>query len=191
MIDQTAHSNNNPGSSLASQHYWWTALALAGVMALTRIGHFGENGGPVDASWAVFFLAGLWLRDLRLFPGFFAIAWASDLAAFALGTPTNCYSIAYLSLIPAYAALWWAGRWASGGGLGRVALGVLGGTAVTFVVANLGMFLFAPSPAAPSLGAFAAAVAGYYPGYLLTASMYVAVGLMGEAALGVRRRLTA
>jgi hypothetical protein len=191
MINQAARNTHNMGLSPANQRFWWTALALAVVMAVTRLGHFGENGGPVDASWAVFFLAGLWLRDLRLFPGFFALAWVIDLAAFALGTPTNCYSIAYLFLIPAYGALWWAGRWAGGGGLGRVALAVLGGTAITFIVANLGMFLFAPSPSAASLAAFTTAVGGYYPAYLLTAVMYVAVGLLGEAALGVRRRLMA
>jgi hypothetical protein len=136
----------------------------------------------------VFLLAGLWLRDLRLFPGFFLLAWVTDLAAFALGTPTNCYSIAYLFLVPAYGALWLAGRWASEGGIARIALATVGGSAVTFVVANAGMYLLAPSPSAPTLGAFASAVVGYFPGYLTTTAMYVAVGVLAETALrGVRR----
>jgi hypothetical protein len=80
-------------------------------MFVTRVGHFGEYGGPPDASWAVFFLAGLWLRMPRLFPAFFALGWVADLAAFALGTPNLCYSPAYLFLIPAYGALWMAGHW--------------------------------------------------------------------------------
>jgi len=58
----------------ADRRFWVLAAALALIMAVTRLGHFGEYGGPVDASWAVFFLAGLWLRDLRLFPGFFVLA---------------------------------------------------------------------------------------------------------------------
>jgi hypothetical protein len=178
----------NRGLSPAGRSFWWTALALAVVMAVTRLGHFGEYGGPVDASWAVFLLAGLWLRDLRLFPGFFLLAWVTDLAAFALGTPTNCYSIAYLFLVPAYGALWVAGRWASEGGIARIALATVGGSAVTFVVANAGMYLLAPSPSAPTLGAFASAVVGYIPGYLTTTAMYVAVGVLAETALrGVRR----
>ena len=178
----------NRGLSPAGRSFWWTALALALVMAVTRLGHFGEYGGPVDASWAVFLLAGLWLRDLRLFPGFFLLAWVTDLAAFALGTPTNCYSIAYLFLIPAYGALWLAGRWASEGGIARIALATAGGSAVTFVVANAGMYLLAPSLSAPTLGAFASAVAGYFPGYLATTTMYVAVGVLAERVLrGVRR----
>lgn len=171
--------------------FWAVALALALVMAVTRLGHFGEYGGPLDASWAVFFLAGLWLRDLRLFPGFFVLAWVVDLAAFALGTPTDCYSPAYLFLVPAYGSLWMAGRWASGAGYARIVAGVVAGSVATFVIANLGMYVFAPASTAATPAAFASAVAGYFPGYLMTASVYVAVGLVGEFLVGMRRRVIA
>jgi hypothetical protein len=160
-------------------------------MAATRLGHFGEYGGPLDASWAVFFLAGLWLRDLRLFPAYFVLGWIVDLAAFALGTPTNCYSIAYLFLIPAYGALFVAGRWAADRGYAAIGLGVVASACVTFVIANLGMFWLAPSPSAPTLTSFAAAVAGYFPGYLLTMATYVSGGLLVERALSTRRRVLA
>lgn len=167
------------------------ALGLALVMAFTRLGHFGEYGGPLDASWAVFFLAGLWLRDLRFFPAYFVLAWVVDLVAFALGTPTNCYSIAYLFLIPAYGALWMAGRWVGEGGYLRITAGVVASAFVTFVIANLGMFWLAPSPTAPTLEAYVAAVAGYFPGYLLTMATYVASGLLVEAVVRLRRRAIA
>lgn len=159
------------------------ASVLAVLMAVTRVGHFGEFNGPPDASWAVFFLAGLWLRDPRLFPFYFALAWVSDLIAFALGTPTDCYSLAYLALIPAYGALWWAGMRVAAMGVtpARVGAAVVGSASVTFVVANLGMFWLAPSAAAPSFLAFGSAVMGYFPGYLLTMSLYVIAGLGIEA----------
>ena len=182
MIDNTTS---------ARRGFWWVALALALVMAVTRLGHFGEYGGPLDASWAVFFLAGLWLRDLRLFPAYFVLGWVVDLAAFAMGTPTNCYSIAYLFLIPAYGALFVAGRWVAEGGYGRISVAVAGSALVTFVVANLGMFWLAPSPTAPTLSAFASAVAGYFPGYLMTMATYVVCGLVVERALGARHRAIA
>lgn len=175
----------------AHRGFWWVALALAVVMAVTRLGHFGEYGGPLDASWAVFFLAGLWLRDLRLFPAYFVLSWVVDLAAFALGTPTNCYTIAYLFLIPAYGALFVAGRWVADGGYGRVALVVMGSALVTFLIANLGMFWLAPSRVALSLPDFASAVAGYFPGYLMTMTTYVAGGLLAERVLSLRRRALA
>lgn len=190
MTKQTFIDNNARFAPAGSQ-FWWVALALALVMAVTRLGHFGEYGGPLDASWAVFFLAGLWLRDLRLFPGFFLLAWVTDLAAFALGTPTNCYSIAYLFLIPAYGALWMAGRWASEGGFARVTAAVVAGAAATFAIANAGMFLLAPSPSAPDAASFVAAVLGYFPGYLATTTIYVGCGLVAEVLLGARRRVLA
>ncbi|MBM4192621.1 MAG: hypothetical protein FJ196_06150 [Gammaproteobacteria bacterium] len=172
----------------APRGFWWLALGLATVLAITRLGHFGEHGGPPDASWAVFFLAGLWLRDLRLFPAYFVLGWIVDLTAFALGTPTNCYGIAYLFLIPAYGALFLAGRWGSDRGYGRVSLAVTGSSVVTFFLANLGMFWLAPSPAALSLSEFASTVAGYYPGYLMTMATYVAGGIVIERVLRFRRR---
>jgi hypothetical protein len=146
------------------KNFWLVALALAVVMFATRLGHFGEYGGPPDASWAVFFLAGLWLRMPRLFPAFFALGWVADLAAFALGTPNLCYSPAYLFLIPAYGALWMAGHWVARraeGQLARTVLAVPVAALVAFVVANLGMYLLAPSPTATGLTDF-----GLVPGIL-------------------------
>lgn len=169
--------------SLTNQRFLIVAAALAVIMAVTRLGHFGEYGGPPDASWAVFFLGGLWLREARLFPAFFVLGWLVDLAAFALGTPTDCYSIAYLFLVPAYGSLWWAGRWAAEGGLGRITLAVVAGASTTFFFANLGMYWLAPSVSAPTLMTFASAVSGYFPGYLLTMSVYVSMGLLAAAGL--------
>ena len=170
--------------------FWPLALVLALVMFVTRMGHFGEYGGPPDASWAVFFLAGLWLRSPQLFPAFFALAWVADLAAFALGTPNLCYSPAYLFLIPAYGALWAAGMWVARRTdltVARTIVAVPVAALVAFSVANLGMYLLAP-PAAPiGLMGFAAQVAGWFPGYLLTMSVYVTLGLLATALLSSRR----
>ena len=82
--------------------------------------------------------------------------------------------------------MWWAGRWAAAGGHARIALAVPAAAASTFFFANLGMFWLAPSPSAPTALAFAGAVAGYFPGYLLTMTAYVAAGLVIGAALQLR-----
>ena len=172
--------------------FWPLALGLALAMFVTRIGHFGEYGGPPDASWAVFFLAGLWLREARLFPAFFALAWVADLVAFGLGTPTLCYSPAYLFLIPAYGLLWWAGQAVAKAGAGwRIALAVPVAAAGCFALANLGMYLLAPPAAPTSLAAFATQVAGWFPGYLLTMAVYTAGALAAVAAITAFRRTIA
>jgi hypothetical protein len=174
----------------SDKNFWALALALGLVMFVTRVGHFGEYGGPPDASWAVFFLAGLWLRDARMFPAFFALGWGADVVASALGTPNLAFSPAYLFLLPAYGALWAAGQWVASRAehrLPRVAAAVLGSAAVAFTVANLGMYLLAPSPTATGLAEFAAQVAGWFPGYLLTMATYVSVGLLGATLWSLRR----
>ena len=171
--------------------FWMLALIMAVAMSVTRVGNFCEFQGPPDASWAVLFLAGMWLREPRLFPAFFVLAWVADLTAFAMGTPTDCYSPAYFFLIPAYGALWAAGHWIGvDASRARVPLILAIGAAaafVTFVVANLGMYLLAPSPSTTSVGDYAAAVAGYFPGYLLTMGLYVGLALVAVAALRFKR----
>lgn len=173
--------------NFVGRRYWVIAAALALLMSVTRLGHFGELSGPPDASWAVFLLGGLWLRDGKLFPAYFVLGWLIDLGAFALGTPTDCYSPAYLMLIPAYGALWMAGRWLGQGfSVPRATMAVLGGGVACFALANLGMFWFAPSPTATTITAYAAAVAGYLPGYLLTLSVYVTLALAAAALWSAR-----
>ena len=169
----------NFDDSSGTMHKWIIVAALASVMGVTRLGHFGEFAGLPDASWAVFFLAGLWLADMVLFGAFFLLAWIIDLAAVALGTPADCFSPAYLFLIPAYGSLWIAGIATSRLSLAPVTVAV--GAAAAFSIANLGMYLSASDPALTAL-AYVEAVAGYFPHYLLTMAGFVAAGL-GAAVL--------
>lgn len=161
-----------------------TGVLLAVLMLVTRLGHFAELSRLPDASWAVFFLGGLLLRDARAFICFLLLAWLVDLAAVALGTPADCFSVAYLFLLPAHAMLWWAGRvGATAWGLAR--WGALAGTlarlafAVTgaFVVSNAGFLAFGPVDPGISASAYADAVVGYLPGYLLVAATWVVATL--------------
>jgi hypothetical protein len=173
--------------NLVGRQFWVMTAVLALVISATRLGHFGELSGPPDASWAVFLLGGLWLRTWKMFPAFFVLGWLIDLAAFALGTPSDCYSPAYLLLIPAYGSLWLAGRWlAASFSVPRAVLAGLAGGVACFAFANLGMFWFAPSVAAPTAWAFAQAVAGYLPGYLTTLGIYAALALTSATLWSAR-----
>jgi hypothetical protein len=179
----------------------WLAIGLALIMMVTRVGHFGESGGPPDASWAIFFLGGFWLQNARLFPAFFALGWVADLVAFSLGTPTDCYSLAYLFLIPAYGSLWAAGHWlgmrgadsmarvslAGSSGVFAMVAAVLASAIMCFAWANLGMWWMADTAATYSLDAYLNAVSIYLPGYVLTMIMYVALAF-GLAMLWQHQR---
>ncbi|MCU0759716.1 MAG: hypothetical protein MUF07_11060 [Steroidobacteraceae bacterium] len=185
------------------------SLALAGVLAaallLTRLGHFGELSRLPDASWAVFFLGGLALRGTRAFAVFFGLAWLVDLAAIALGTPADCFSPAYLFLVPAYGALWAAGRLAGSLARSRSAVAEVPGrrlprlalaaatlplaVLLAFVLSNAGVLLLGGG-AAPEAADYAARVAVYLPGYLGVTLAYVGAALALHA-VAARRVLSA
>lgn len=82
------------------------------LMILTRSHHFASVHNLADISWAVFFLAGVYLRSAWPLLGFFALSWWLDFAAYTWGGISDfCLTPAYGFLLPAYASLWLAGRW--------------------------------------------------------------------------------
>jgi hypothetical protein len=83
-------------------------LPLGLLMLATRYYHIGSAWHLPDASWAVFFLGGFYLRR-ALFALLVAEAVAIDFAFFGAGGSTYCLSVAYWFLLPTYAALWFGG----------------------------------------------------------------------------------
>lgn len=87
-------------------------LVLAALMIITRGHHFASLHSLPGASWAAFFLAGVYLRSAWPLLGLFALSWGLDFAAYTWGgTSGFCLTPAYVFLLPAYASLWLAGRW--------------------------------------------------------------------------------
>ena len=181
--------------------------ALALVMLITRSHHFGTAFSPPDASLAVFFLAGLWVASAWLFGGLLAVAYVADLLAFAAGVSDWCTSPAYPFLIPAYAAMWFAGRMChqaqlpSALGIARVAAWLVAGSVVYFAISNGSFYWFSGLFADTGVGEFAGMSIGefwsrtikYFPWYLQWAAIYVASGLViafGVRALSAQRRAT-
>ncbi len=87
-------------------------VALIMLMMVTRGDHFLSLGQLPDASWAIFFLVGLYLRSAWPLLGFFVLSWSLDFIAYRWGGVSDfCLTPAYIFLLPAYASLWLAGRW--------------------------------------------------------------------------------
>lgn len=167
-------------------------LALAGLMFLTRLGHFSELSRLPDASWAVFFLGGFALRDARAFAAFFGLAWLIDLAAVALGTPADCFSAAYLFLVPAYGVLWWSGRQAAAHAARHpagVQVWMRAGAALAlavcaaFLVSNFGFYLYGGYDTDIGAVGYAARVVRFLPGYLLVAVLYAGGAVLATRAV--------
>lgn len=156
-------------------------FALAGLMAITR---FRLNGSALDlpdASLAVFFLAGFWLRPAWPFAVLFVEAALIDYSAVTFGGVSGeCLSAAYWVLIPAYACLWYGGRWSA---VPRrksmqaivisTSIALFLSATLAFLISNAGFYLF--SGRFPHMGAlqYAAAVVGDYPLYVVCAFGYL------------------
>lgn len=168
------------------------AVALAVLMAATRIHHFGVGAILPDASVAVFFLAGMLLGRPLLLVALLVEAAVLDQLAFTLaGVSDWCFTPAYAALPPAYGALFFAG-WLSRGLFGteperllrlsaHLALGIAG----FFAISNLGFWAASGYFSGLPLGDYAAAVLKYLPPYLATGFAYSAAFL---AVLGIALR---
>lgn len=158
------------------------AVLLAAVMAATRLHHFGSAISLPDASLAVFFLAGFYLRSPLLFAGFLAEAALIDYVAITYGGVSDwCVSPAYVLLIPTYASVWFAGRWVAARyrpawhtlTLLFAALAV--GVTVAFLISNGSFYLLSGRFPQMSVAEYSARVAKYFLPYAMSTFVYVMI----------------
>jgi hypothetical protein len=158
------------------------ALLLAAVMAVARFHHFGSTISLPDASLAVFFLAGFYLRSPLLFAGFLAEAALIDYVAITYGGVSGwCISPAYVFLIPTYASVWFAGRWVAAHyrhawrtlTLLFAALAV--GVTVAFLISNGSFYLLSGRFPQMSVAEYSARVAKYFLPYAMSTFVYVMI----------------
>ncbi|HLF97719.1 MAG TPA: hypothetical protein VI457_11300 [Methylococcaceae bacterium] len=175
-----------------SKIFWWALLALAVLMAATRSHHFAGISHLPDASWAMFFLAGFYLRPAWVFAALLGLAGLSDyLAIGAFGVDGFCVSAAYAFLLPAYGALWYAGRryaglyrlqWAT---LPRLAGCALAGAALAELLSGGGFYFFSGRFAETSLAEFAARLALYFPQNLEGLAWYLGAAAVVHGLLSL------
>ncbi len=154
-------------------------VALAVLMLATRFHHFGSAISLPDASLASFFFAGLLFKQLRLFVFLLIEAALIDYVAIAHFSVSDfCISVAYAALIPAYAAMWYAGRFCSRfKSLKPVELGSHFGllflaTSIAFLISNGSFYLFSGRYPELSWTQYIERVGMYYPPYLTSTLIY-------------------
>jgi hypothetical protein len=168
-------------------------LVLAAVMAATRLNHFGA---VPDASWAVFFIAGFYLRGSArwAFPTLMALAVAVDYVVITQAGMDfwshYCVSPGYWFLLPAHFSLWAAGsllrRYAHGqkaNDLGLLVLSVFGGVALCHFFAQGGFYWLSSSVADPTVAGWAKNYADWFLPYLRTTGIYVAIATVAHVAI--------
>lgn len=178
--------------SLPSRQQLAIGIALALLMALTRSHHWATLHALPDASWAVFFLAGVYLRPFWVAPVLMLGAALADYVAITWGGVSGfCVSPAYWLLIPAYGALFLAGRvYARHHRLSWSALPWLLGCALAgAVLAELfssgGFYFFSGRFAEPGLAEFIPRLVKYFPHMLSTMAAYLGLAAVIHVAVAV------
>lgn len=161
---------------------------LALVMASTRFKHFGDVLHLPDASMAVFFLGGLYLRRHWTFVVLVALAVVLDWVSFSVAGVSNfCVTAAYAFLPLAYAVLWYAGRWYAprlrSGWLPLLgAFGVaLLASSLSFAISNGSFYWLGGRYVNPYVAEYVARLWQWGPLFVRTTLTYVAVALVAHA----------
>lgn len=188
----------------AQQRFVFAGVLVA-LLAITRDHHYPTVSNVLpSASWAVFFLAGMYLRSVSIFGLLLAVTAFVDYVAIAWGGVSDfCVSPTYAALLPAYGALWLAGRiYASRCGLRTVALlplatAVVVGAAVCELVSGGSFYLFSGRFADPALGEVARRFLRYFSASLASLAFWVtgaaavhvvAMTIKGDAAISLLKR---
>ena len=171
----------------------WIAAALVLLMGVTRFNHFGSATMLPDASYAVFFLGGLYLGRTRiamaLLPLLMIEAALVDYYVINFRDVSGwCVTSAYGFLVLAYGSLWFIGRWyaprhdLTAKGLLGLFVSAAAANSLAFVIANVSFYLLAGYFPGMSVAEYASRVAQYYGSYVGIAVIYIGCAVIFQMA---------
>lgn len=161
------------------QYAVFTALAL--LMAATRYAHFLA---VPDASWAVFFIGGFYLKGASrwAFPALMIEAAVIDyIATQHLGVSSYCLSPAYAFLIPTHGVLWLGGLFLQSRqrfdlrGLAVFAATLFVSASWAFGISNGSFYWLSGRVAAPTWTGYTVNFSQYYLYFIAVPSAYVSI----------------
>ncbi len=180
--------------NLARHHQWTIFSLLLLLLVATRGQHVASVDQLPGASWAVFFLAGIYLRWRWIPLVLMGCVLALDIAPLLLngdgltsvfsGDKAYCISPAYLFLLPAYGALWMCGQWYASKHcfqwktLNPLIGAFLVGAIICELFSSGGFYLFSGHFSDPSLVEFATRVSQYFPSYLQSMFFYLSLSFL-------------
>lgn len=167
---------------LQSGRLEWTVLAiLAAVMLLTRSHALTHMEHLPSTALASFFVLGYFVRRVSGFVALFALAYAIDVVSISiLGVSDFCYTPAYAMLVPAYAAMWIAGRFAARlperpQSLPPMAILLVSATLVAHLCSSGGFYFLGGRYSDPTIAEFLPRFARYFPMSLVSAVLWSGV----------------
>ncbi|MEW5703548.1 MAG: hypothetical protein AB1781_03035 [Pseudomonadota bacterium] len=180
--------------TLSSRHQLLIGFGLIALIAATRGHHFATLEALPGASWAAFFLAGIYLRPILVLPGLLVLTWLLDFAAFTWGGASGfCLTPAYAFLLPAYGSLWLAGRWYAHQHrfewrtIAPLCLSALVGASACELFSSGGFYFFSGRFADPTFAEFGTRVLQYFPGYLQSLAFYIGIAAAIHTAFNFAR----
>ena len=168
----------------------FTAVAslFAMVMIATRFNHFGDALHLPDASMALFFLGGLYLRKHLAFLGFVVLSVLIDWYSVSYaGVSDFCITVAYAFLPLAYAVLWYVGRLLApryNGSLashGMVFAGIVVSATLSYAVSNGAFYWLGGRYTDPNMSQYLQRFAQWAPLFVRAAAGYVLVSQVVQA----------
>jgi len=175
--------------SLSKRQNIFLIFVLSAIMWLTRGHHMASLTHLPDASWAIFFIVGFYFSSFAVITLFLVQAFLIDyLVLTQVGIGQSCFTIAYSFLLPAYLALWFAGKWFSKryalnlAGFKNLVLAAVSGIIVCELISS-GSFYFMNVPGAASLSEFMGRFALYLPHALLITMSYLIVALVAHLVI--------
>ena len=170
--------------TLSNRQQIAVGLLLIALMAFTRGHHFSTINHLPSASWAVFFLAGFYVSSKALFPLLLLEAGLLDYAGITYGGVSSaCISPAYIMLLPAYASLWFAGKWYKNRyqfnwpNLLPLTASVVVASAVSTVLSGGGFYFLSGRYPEPTLVEYGARFINYFPSSLSNIVFYIALAM--------------
>ncbi|WP_411832744.1 hypothetical protein [Pseudoxanthomonas mexicana] len=178
-------------------------LALLAALMIATRSHLLYHFAPVpDASWAVFFIAGFYLRGWGrwAFPALMALAVLVDYVAITRQGMDffahYCMSPGYWFLVPAYFALWMGGslvrrqyRKADGKALALLVASLIGAVVACQLFSQGGFYWFSDSVAEPSLAGWWKNYTDWLLPYLRTTAIYVGLAVIVHVGIAQAVRL--
>jgi hypothetical protein len=175
--------------NLSSRAQLVLGLVLALLMAASRGHHFASLDNLPSASWALFFIAGFYLRSKWVFAGLMAEAVLLDMVAVGFqGAIDLCITVSYPMLLPAYGALWLGGQWLATGYrphwsmLLPLILSVLVASTLCQLISSGSYYYFSGNFAEPTLAEFSQRMLRYTPLSLQSMAFYIAITTLLHAA---------
>lgn len=178
--------------NIEKRHQLWIGIALGAVILATHGHHFATALNLPPATWVVFFLAGFYLRSAKVFGALLAEVVALDYIAVAFGgVSAFCVSPAYGFMLPAYGALWLAGRWFakrysfSVRAIPALLASLTAGVVLAEVFTSGGFYFFSGRFADTSFAEFGARLVQYFPYSLNSFAFWAGIALIVHVAFAL------